>query len=175
MAITINGSGTVTGLAVGGLPDNVVDKDTLAVGVQSKVLQVVSADIGTFTSSTAQSWVDTNASISITPKFTTSRIVCMFNFGFGIFGATRVRGGFQLLRGSTVIAGGSTETTHFNELAVGGEGLVAVALNSTDSPATTSATTYKIQIYAHTSGMTAQLLGQGNTRPGHMILMEIGV
>ena len=32
MAITINGSGTVTGLAVGGLPDGTVDADTLAAG-----------------------------------------------------------------------------------------------------------------------------------------------
>ena len=30
MAITINGSGTVTGLAVGGLPDGTVDAGTLA-------------------------------------------------------------------------------------------------------------------------------------------------
>ena len=32
MPITINGSGTVTGLAVGGLPDGCVDTDTLASG-----------------------------------------------------------------------------------------------------------------------------------------------
>ena len=30
MAITINGDGTITGLAVGGLPDGTVDRDTLA-------------------------------------------------------------------------------------------------------------------------------------------------
>ena len=30
MAIVINGSGTVTGLAVGGLPDGTVDDGTLA-------------------------------------------------------------------------------------------------------------------------------------------------
>ena len=30
MAIVINGSGTVTGLAVGGLPDGIVDAGTLA-------------------------------------------------------------------------------------------------------------------------------------------------
>jgi len=30
MAITINGSGTVTGVSVGGLPDGIVDADTLA-------------------------------------------------------------------------------------------------------------------------------------------------
>ena len=32
MPITINGSGTVTGISVGGLPDGIVDADTLAAG-----------------------------------------------------------------------------------------------------------------------------------------------
>ena len=51
MAIVINGNGTVTGLAVGGLPDGTVDADTLATnavtsgklasGVGGKVLQVL--------------------------------------------------------------------------------------------------------------------------------------
>ena len=39
MAIVINGSGTVTGLAVGGLPDGTVDSDTIATGT------IVNADI----------------------------------------------------------------------------------------------------------------------------------
>ena len=38
MAIVINGSGTVTGLAVGGLPDGTVDNDTIASGVTSSKL-----------------------------------------------------------------------------------------------------------------------------------------
>ena len=38
MAIVINGSGTVTGLAVGGLPDGTVDNDTLASGISSSKL-----------------------------------------------------------------------------------------------------------------------------------------
>ena len=33
MAIAINGSGTLTGISVGGLPDGIVDTDTLAVGI----------------------------------------------------------------------------------------------------------------------------------------------
>ena len=32
MPVTINGDGTITGLAVGGLPDGCVDADTLAAG-----------------------------------------------------------------------------------------------------------------------------------------------
>ena len=190
MAIVINGSGTVTGLAVGGLPDGTVDAGTLATDSVTaakleasaitatdlpagSVLQVVSAAIGAYTTSSAQSWVDTNASLAITPQFSSSKIVCMFNFGFVMFGANRLRGGFRLLRGSTTITGGSTESMHFNQFASGGESIMPVALNCVDSPSTTSATTYKIQIYAHTSGVSTQLIGDGNTRPSHMILMEI--
>ena len=33
MAIVINGSGTVTGISVGGLPDGIVDRDTLATSI----------------------------------------------------------------------------------------------------------------------------------------------
>ena len=137
------------------------------------ILQVVSADIGALTTSSAQSWVDTNASLAITPKFASSKIVCMFNFTFAMWGANRIRGGFKLVRGSTTIAGGSNESIHFNQFSTGGEFIAPVALNSVDSPNTTSATTYKIQINAHTSGMSAQLVGQDNLRPGHMILMEV--
>jgi len=36
MAIAINGLGTVTGISVGGLPDGIVDADTLASGVGGK-------------------------------------------------------------------------------------------------------------------------------------------
>jgi len=39
MAVVINGSGTVTGLAVGGLPDGTVDSDTIATGT------IVDADV----------------------------------------------------------------------------------------------------------------------------------
>jgi len=38
MPISINGSGTVTGLAVGGLPDGTVDADTLASGAGGKLV-----------------------------------------------------------------------------------------------------------------------------------------
>ena len=34
MTVTINGNGTISGVSVGGLPDGVVDEDTLATGLQ---------------------------------------------------------------------------------------------------------------------------------------------
>ena len=67
MPITINGSGTITGLSVGGLPDGTVDGDTLASGVGGKILQVVEATTTTEVSSTSATLADSGLSASITP------------------------------------------------------------------------------------------------------------
>jgi hypothetical protein len=136
------------------------------------IIQTVSADVGTYTTSTAQSWVDTNSSLAITPKFASSKIICQFTFGISMWGGARLYGGVQLVRNSTVISGGATETINFRDLYDDYEALIPVAMNFVDSPNTTSSTTYKIQIYAR-SGLSIQHIGQGNTRPSHMILQEV--
>ena len=41
MPITINGTRTVTGISAGGLPDGVVDRDTLATGSKGSILQIL--------------------------------------------------------------------------------------------------------------------------------------
>ena len=41
MPVTINGDGTITGLAVGGLPNGSVDADTLATNAVTKELNTV--------------------------------------------------------------------------------------------------------------------------------------
>ena len=40
MAISINGNGTITGISVGGLPNGIVDRDTLATAAKGSILQV---------------------------------------------------------------------------------------------------------------------------------------
>ena len=68
MPITFNGNGTVTGLAVGGLPDGTVDADTLAAGVGGKILQVKQAvKTDAFTSSASTADI-TGLSVNITPS-----------------------------------------------------------------------------------------------------------
>ena len=68
MPITINGSGTVTGLSVGGLPDGIVDADTLASGAGGKILQVVHASYATETGTGSGSTeVTTGLTLNITP------------------------------------------------------------------------------------------------------------
>ena len=44
MPITLNGSGTVSGLSVGGLPDGSIASADLASGVGGKVLQIVNLE-----------------------------------------------------------------------------------------------------------------------------------
>ena len=78
MPISINGNGTVTGLAVGGLPDGTVDADTLASGVGGKVLQVQQATkTDTASNSTASGgvWPPTTPKCSITPSNASNKIL----------------------------------------------------------------------------------------------------
>ena len=54
MAIVINGSGTITGVSVGGLPDGSVDDDTLATGIDATKLTGTIADARISAGSVAQ-------------------------------------------------------------------------------------------------------------------------
>jgi len=110
MPISINGSGTVTGISVGGLPDGIVDTDMLAAGAvatakiaddavssaklaSNKILQVVQGTKTSDFTSTSTSYVDLGLSASITP-LTNSKILAVVNIqtylqsdndeGFGI-------------------------------------------------------------------------------------------
>ena len=78
MPITFNGNGTITGLAVGGLPDGTVDADTLASGAGGKVLQVQQATkTDTASNSTASGgvWTPTTPKCSITPSNASNKIL----------------------------------------------------------------------------------------------------
>jgi len=84
MAIAINGSGTVTGISVGGLPDGIVDEDMIAAAAVTEpkrsdgsILQVVEGSTTTSVSSTSSSWYDTGLSGSITVKRAGSKIICI--------------------------------------------------------------------------------------------------
>ena len=130
MAIVINGSGTVTGLAVGGLPDGTVDAGTLATdSVDSaelvdgstdtahiaadqitsailpagSVLQVTQATDVTQTSSTSSGDVNF-LSHAITPSASSSKVLVSCNFFIGA-GNNET---YYLMRGSTKIAGVGT-------------------------------------------------------------------
>jgi hypothetical protein len=138
-----------------------------------KIIQVVQASYSTQVTTTSTSNVDTGLQATITPKFATSTILvlAMNNFGAtnsaGVYTASYV----DIVRGSTVIT--HTRFQIGNALASGTNavdiGLISVQY--VDSPATTSATTYKMQMSANDATTTATSFINGNT--GTIILMEI--
>jgi hypothetical protein len=143
MPITLNGSGTVTGISAGGLPDGVITRPDM--GYAGAILQVVNGTYGTATTITSTSFTDTGLSVSITPSSATSKVfVCVFQPSrvYATIGTAQSR--FALLRGSTVL----TETgLAVQEVGDGGTPTIVgtVSFMWLDSPSTTSAVTYKTQ------------------------------
>ena len=163
MAITINGSGTITGISAGGYPDGSVTAAdiessldltgktvTLPSGTGGKILQVVSVtktDKATLTS--LDTWTDISGmSAAITPSSSSNKIFVQVMLSHGM-DSSPGDAAFKLLRGSTDIAIGDadgsarrvtvgSQTRDFDEMKNSN-------ISFLDSPATTSATTYKIQ------------------------------
>lgn len=118
------------------------------------VIQVVSATkTDTFTSNTYATWVDvTGLSVSITPISSSNKILVFANVQYG--GTSQSTGlALRCLRGSTPIgnadAAGSRISAFYGTEEFGPVGIYQMfttSFNNLDSPATTSSTTYKIQL-----------------------------
>lgn len=129
-----------------------------------KILQVKSTTITDTVSINTLAYADvTDLSVSITPSSTSSKIfiICSINFGQGT-----AHGTFRLVRGSTAIgigdtAGSRTTGTFVMHTGVGAQ-QDAGSTNFLDSPATTSATTYKLQGRSNDAG-TAMYINRSNT------------
>ena len=129
------------------------------------VLQVVNATYSSASSTTSTSYVDTGLSASITPQFSTSKIlVTVHQVGIGkANGGAGYRLALNLVRNSTQLIqfelGAAYDGTSAVSI-VGGSGTCYL-----DSPATTSSTTYKTQfkgfdggtVYAQYDGCTSTI------------------
>jgi hypothetical protein len=168
MAIVINGSGTVTGLAVGGLPDGTVDAGTLAVNSRGTVLQVVTANHGTQVISSSSTYADTGVTASITPSATSSKIlVTVSQMGLD----KRTNNAFMdliTLRGSTEIHSANNQLLYTADT---GNSSGACTWSYLDSPSSTSSVTYKTQFKTDTN--SAQVSVQWNQATSTITLMEI--
>jgi hypothetical protein len=138
------------------------------------VLQVVNVDYGTETSSASSTFSDTGLTATITPKFATSKILVLVTQEGCAKASNNTALQLKLLRNGSVIlniddvAGENSTTTqsYFG----------ACATNYLDSPATTSAMTYKTQFASRANNGTVyvQAFGSnsGYTR-STITLMEI--
>jgi len=139
--------------------------NTFAEAGGGKVLQVLTDAATSAVSTTAGSstYVDTGLSQAITPASTGSKILCMASL-FHIRKTGDVNLNFRLVRGSTTILNniGNYDTGDSQQLT---EVTNFVFL---DSPSTTDATTYKVQIASGNANLAA------DSCPAQLILMEIG-
>ena len=140
-----------------------------------KILQVVQATYSTPTTTTSTSYVDSGLTVSITPSSASSKILCIVSHHFRIGNAgSKSRGFVQLVRDSTAIwTSTSTDyltTTSGGSYAEFGWGYTFSYL---DSPATTSATTYKTQQRCYAGNVDSPSVTSHAGQSG-IIVMEVG-
>jgi hypothetical protein len=138
------------------------------------VLQVVSASYATQTSSTSVTFADTGLTATITPTSASSKILVLVNHNGNLLIGAPNGISWKLLRNGSQIqfvddispyTGGSSNT-----------GAGSCNVNYLDSPATTSATTYKTQF--SNRGATGTVVtqyngGGGSQSTSYITLMEI--
>lgn len=182
MPITIDGSGTITGVnASGGISSaQIVSASSITTGTLPKaqlptgsVLQVVSVTkTDVFSSSSSTAIAVTGLAATITPTSSTSKIFIMINFNTGGDTSTAncdyyfYRNG-SLLTGAIGDASGSEQRSaaHFDP-AISRMNFPYI-ISYLDSPATTSAQTYQLYQKAQAGGYTFYInrsqLQDGNT------------
>lgn len=159
MPISINGTGSITGLSAGGLPDASVTAADLASGAARSnfgagaILQVSQTTITTVVSiTTSATWTDiTGLSVSITPSSSSNKILVLTC----VHGSTNTNGTARIIR---TVSG--VDTAVFVSTSTAGSGLLSgggdfygggYSGNSVghyiflDSPSSTNTVTYKVQ------------------------------
>lgn len=143
MPITLNGTGTISGVSAGGLTS----------ASNGRILQVVSTTkTDTFVGATLNTWTAiTGMSVSITPSSATSKILVQVFMQGGSYNGVE-KASWRLMRNSTAIdigdAAGSRPQATGDQ---GGPNQYWPPYTGTsflDSPATTSSVTYSLQYLA---------------------------
>ena len=134
------------------------------------VLQVVQGTFATETSSSTSTFADTGLSASITPTSSSSKILVLINHSVNYKSAASVDNSLSLriLRNSTNIVTCVEYLGYTNTATLG---FYSASYSYLDSPATTSATTYKTQ-FASTYNTSSVRICANNT-PATITLMEI--
>ena len=153
-------------------------------GAAGKLLQIVQGTTTTATTLATTSQTDTAITATITPTSATSTILVMASSNVRLFkgdtggGDNQQNVRYTLLRGASVISGSDTNSAmrvvhrgHTNDEV---EGIMYFTTTFRDSPATTSATTYKIQASASSTSNSGSIIFQANSGLGQITLLEIG-
>jgi hypothetical protein len=142
-----------------------------------RVGQTIQATTTTNTTTTGTTYVDaTDITASITPTLSTSKVLVTMQFQCYIDGTSNLKVPgiqFRIVRGSTAIYSdmGSFYTVQGLSGMTGQTTWVPFSVSYLDSPATTSATTYKLQFKTQSAGGCS--VDVGNTAPSVVILQEV--
>jgi len=126
----------------------------------SKVAQIVTSRYATATDSSTSTYADTGLSVTITPTLNTSTILVMVNQG-GVQKSNANTGtgiSLKLFRGATDLITWAAYIAYTGTAVANFVG--SATMDYLDSPATTSATTYKTQFASTTNTATATVQSQ---------------
>jgi len=157
MAISINGStNVISGVAVGGLPDGIVDTDMLAANAVTApkrgagaILQVVSNSSNTSVT-TSGSTISDILNVSITPTSASNKILLMATCNLFANPSSNAYSGVRIYKGTS-----SSGTLLIRQVGGQTDGVntyTQTGISIVDSPNTTSATTYTLAISRESSG-----------------------
>jgi hypothetical protein len=144
-----------------------------------QVLQVVQGTTNTGVTNTTTTYTDTNLTATITPKFSTSKVLVIISQSMYLYDtSSAIDGGAGLIlqRNSSTVYSPTANRDIFTFYAPTGLsrfdfGLM-LPVNYLDSPASTSALTYKTQAALQTSGAGASIICQ-SAGYSTITLMEI--
>jgi hypothetical protein len=153
-----------------------------AAGGGGKVLQVVSASTSTSATSTSTTYADTNLTCNITPTLATSKVLVLIS-QICVWSRNDASGGMglKIMRGATTVYepdnnAGTVASSNHEVLGnpKASEQKLVQTFNYLDSPATTSATTYKTQFRVYDSGAGGSATCQYSSTTSVITLLEIG-
>ena len=164
--------------------NRIVPRDGLPSGASGGIIQCVQTVMTTGVTYTNTSFADIPSpglSVSITPSSSSNKILVIADIA--VTGASGQYNMFQLVRGSTNIYRGTDSKTYIGskiwyttaENASDGSSMGGVYMSFLDSPATTSAVTYKVQVRVtgSTGGINRRVSDDDTCTASSLTVMEV--